>query len=268
MKIADEKTMVDLCVTDIMVISGIRPSGRSTDYRTAGRMRHGFLYVWNGEARFWDEEKRVVIAQSGDLVFIPKMSRYRMEYTAESTTFVVVNFEMADKNGKEITLFDAITVAGRDNDAFRLAKLMTKFEMCSASQGMAAHLRRKELLYRLLSVISNDSPTIFTKQPYHAKIVPGVLLLKQSYLENLSVDDYADACNMSVSSFRQLFRQEYGLSPIQYRMQLRIRRAQELLEEGSCTVTEAAYASGFENIGYFCKCYKRLTGRTPGQAKR
>lgn len=268
MKIADEKTMDDLCVTDIMIISGIRPSGRSVDCRTAGRMRHGFLYVWNGEARFWDGNKRVMIAQAGDLVFIPKTARYRMEYTANSTTFVVVNFEMADRNGEEITLFDEITVVGRDNEAYGIAKLMTKFEMCSAAQGMTAQLRRKELLYRLLFIISNDSPMIFTKQPYHAKIVPGVLLLKQSYLENLAVDTYANACNISVSSFRQLFRQEYGVSPIQYRMQLRICRAQELLEEGSCTVTEAAYASGFENIGYFCKCYKRLTGRTPGQAKR
>ena len=67
---------------------------------------------------------------------------------------------------------------------------------------------------------------------------------------------------------RQLFGKHFGTSPLKYRNMLRIRRAKQLLEDGNCTVTEAAYDSGFENIGYFCECYKKITGETPKQTKQ
>ena len=78
---------------------------------------------------------------------------------------------------------------------------------------------------------------------------------------------FAKACNISESGFRQMFFKQYGISPLQYRNRLRINRARELLEYDNCTVAEAAYASGFENLGYFCRSYKKHMGETP-QATR
>jgi transcriptional regulator GlxA family with amidase domain len=49
---------------------------------------------------------------------------------------------------------------------------------------------------------------------------------------------------------------------------LRIERARAMLSETGCSVTEAAYACGFENLGYFCKYYKKITGESPGSTKR
>ena len=94
-------------------------------------------------------------------------------------------------------------------------------------------------------------------------ILPGALMLQQTYLENFPISKYAEACNISLTSFRSLFTQKYGMSPLQYRNHLRISRAVAMLQEGSCTVAEAAYASGFDNIGYFCRYYKKITGETP-----
>ena len=54
---------------------------------------------------------------------------------------------------------------------------------------------------------------------------------------------------------------------MQYRNRLRLRRARQLLEDGNCTVTEAAFASGFENLGYFCRSYKKLPGQPPYSTK-
>ena len=127
--------------------------------------------------------------------------------------------------------------------------------------------RRKELAYRLLSVVFDDSAVRNLAQAEGGHIVPGVRLLQQSYLENIPVGRFAEACDMSVSAFRRQFVQAYGISPVQYRNRLRVNRARQLLADGSCTVTEAAYASGFENLGYFCRCYKKLTGETPNETK-
>ena len=268
MKIADDRSFGSMYVRDIVVMSGVRPAGRNTDFSHTGRPHHGFLYIWSGEARFFEKGKRAVAAKEGELLYLPKGQKYKMQYTEPNTTFVLVNLEMIGEDGEDLFLFDRITVAGRDDRGKRIAGVMTKFEMSSVSQSPAAVLRRKELAYRLLSMVYEEGSPLFTEQQRYPQIFEGALLLKQSYLENIPITALAAACNVSVSSFRSLFHKQYGMSPVQYRNRLRIIRARELLGEGSCTVAEACFASGFENIGYFCRCYKKITGEAPGQTKK
>lgn len=267
MKMADDKALMNATISNILIMSGIRPAGRTTDNRRSGRFRNGILYLWSGEAKFWVDGKRAVTATDGELVFIPKGLKYKMQYTRENSTFVVVNFDICNQNGEDILLFDRITTVGRDDETRRIASIMAKLEMSSASQGVAAGFRRKELTYRLLTRIFEENFPLLNAQERYPQIFKGTLLLKQNYLENIPITRFAEACNISVSSFRELFRKQYGMSPLQYRNHLRINRARELLSESSCTVAEAAFASGFENIGYFCNCYKRLTGETPKQTR-
>ena len=191
-----------------------------------------------------------------------------MEYTAPSTTFVVVNFDLCDKNNKDIILFEDIVLVAKDDVTRRIAKIMTNFELCSTSKTVETILRKKELTYRLLATIYAPSFSLVTRSELNEQISEGVHLLEQTYLENLPITQYAEASHVSVNTFRSAFRKEFGTSPLKYRNRLRIERAKELLSESGFTVAEAAYASGFENIGYFCRYYRQITGESPGETKR
>ena len=254
----------EVLVRDIVVVSGIRPRGRMFDKMKNGRKSHGLLYVWEGEATYRLNDGRTLRATSGQLLYLPKQMGYSLQYTAENTTFVVVNFDLAEGGLNPFPTND-ITLLAEDDSTHTIANIMAKFEMCSAAQNSAGQFRRKELFYRLLSLLSNSFDIEDAACP---QILQGVLLLKQTYLENLPIEIFAKKSNISVSSFRQLFHKQYGMSPLQYRNRLRIRRAKQLLEDETCTVAEVAYASGFENIGYFCRCYKKITGKTPKQTKQ
>lgn len=268
MKTLKDTSPADICVAEVSIVSGIRPAGRTTDHMQLGRPHHGFLYVFRGEAQFYTKGKRCVSVRDGELLFIPRGLRYKMQYTAKSTVFVLVNFEVFERGGEALTLFDTLTAVARDGASLQIAGIMTKLELVGAAQGLHGELRKKELLFRLLSMVYGAENPLSSGLGRYPQIASGVLLLKQTYLENLPVEEFARASHISVSSFRDLFRREYGTSPVAYRNRLRIRRAQELLSEGSCTVAEAAYACGFENVGYFCRCYKSITGERPSLAKQ
>lgn len=257
----------DICVSGIVFMSGIRPCGRTVDMRSKGRASHGFLYLWEGEVVFTPEEAPPVRAHAGDLIIIPKNYCYTMRFAAERTTFVLMNCCLTLAGGEEVTFCEQVTVVANDLADRRIAGIMAKLEMCSSSENSAAVFRRKELAYRLLSLVFDDAAVRNLAQAEGGHIVPGVRLLQQSYLENIPIGHFAEACSMSVSAFRRQFAQTYGLSPVQYRNRLRISRARQLLADGSYSVTEAAYASGFENLGYFCRCYKKLTGETPNETR-
>ena len=258
----------DLHVFDVSVISGIRPCGRTSDHSGHGRKNNGILYVWTGEATFFDGSRESVVVRDGEMAFLPKHKKYRMQYTAESTTFVVVNLDLCDKNGEGVTLFEDITLLGRDDATHRIARTMMNLELCSTAKTVEATLRKKELAYRLLGAIYSTSPHLSSRGEIDPKIADGVHLLEQTYLENLPIAQYAEASHVSINTFRGIFQKRFGMSPLKYRNHLRIERARELLLEGGFTVAEVAYASGFENVGYFCRYYRQITGEAPGETKK
>ena len=258
----------DICISGVVVMSGIRPKGRVVDQRPEGRTSHGLLYIWEGSVCISPEGEEDMTVGASSLVYIPEGIRYVLRYAEDDTVFVLVNCHMFSPDGKAAWLDEKIRILARDGIDRMIGGIMTKLEMCSAAENPSAAYRRKELVYRLLSVSVGEISPFEKNSPKYAGITRGVLLLQQTYLENIPISEFAAECRVSISSFRSLFTELYGVSPIRYRNRLRINRAQLLLRDSGCTVAEAAYASGFENVGYFCRYYKKITGETPRETKK
>ena len=88
-------------------------------------------------------------------------------------------------------------------------------------------------------------------------------LLESDLVNATTVEAASHLCGMSTSRMRLLFSQSFGLSPKQYQLRARIRRAQELLMESSMSVTEIAEAAGFDSINAFSRQFRRMTGYSP-----
>ena len=265
---ANSKFFDELYISDISVVSGIRSCGRTVDHSGGGRKNNGILFVWEGEATFFDQRREPIVVSNGELAFLPKNTKYRLEYSAPSTTFVVVNFDLFDKRNQDIVLFEDVTLVAKDDETHRIARIMTNFELSSASKTVETIFRKKELTYRLLGTICVSRNSSGLRGEINAQIADGVHLLEQTYLENLPITQYAAASHVSVNTFRSLFQKQFGMAPLKYKNYLRIERAKELLNDGGFTVAEVAYASGFENIGYFCRYYRQVTGESPSETKR
>ena len=63
----------------------------------------------------------------------------------------------------------------------------------------------------------------------------------------------------------EIFKAEMGLSFSAYLMQTRLVFARSLLQNGRCTVTQAAFASGFNSPAYFSERFKKEYGYPPYQ---
>lgn len=87
--------------------------------------------------------------------------------------------------------------------------------------------------------------------------------IEQRYAEALSLDDLARTAALSRFHFSRVFREQVGKSPYAYLQQVRLRRAAELLGRGRASVTEAAYGTGFTDLGRFGRKFKQAYGCTP-----
>lgn len=113
------------------------------------------------------------------------------------------------------------------------------------------------------------------------KALPGLILIsrmvpaqKESVISGLkaqlesspetkrSLDDMAETAFISKYNLIRTFKQETGLTPHQFQLQNRVRKAQRLLEK-PVTIAEVALAAGFCDQSHFIRNFEKFVGLTP-----
>ena len=87
--------------------------------------------------------------------------------------------------------------------------------------------------------------------------------MRQNYYKKISVKNIADKLCLSRAYLRNIFFDSEGIPPKAYIMQLRMRRACELLKSGKFTVGETAASVGYDDPLQFSKMFKKHIGVSP-----
>ena len=94
------------------------------------------------------------------------------------------------------------------------------------------------------------------------------LYLDEHLEDPLSLDDLADQAELTRHQFSRRFKNATGVSPFQYVIAKRVKRARDLLARGKVSIAEVAYATGFSSQSHLTETFKRHFGVTPGAYKR
>ncbi|MFL6692330.1 MAG: helix-turn-helix domain-containing protein [Ramlibacter sp.] len=77
----------------------------------------------------------------------------------------------------------------------------------------------------------------------------------------------AEISGVSESHFTRSFKQAFGLPPHRYLLTRRIEQATTLLRDTELSITEIAFATGWESLGTFGRIFHDITGRSPGSMR-
>jgi AraC-like DNA-binding protein len=89
--------------------------------------------------------------------------------------------------------------------------------------------------------------------------------LDASYDRSLRVSEIAAAVGASASHMQRCFRAEHGMTIVGYVQTRRLARARELLLASDLSITEVAFAVGFNGQSYFTRLFTRETGLSPAR---
>lgn len=81
----------------------------------------------------------------------------------------------------------------------------------------------------------------------------------------LLLSEMARAVNLSPSRLRHLFKDETGMTPVQYHKALRVRMARELLETTFLSMKEIMQRVGMKDKNHFARDFKKVHGVTPAK---
>ena len=88
-------------------------------------------------------------------------------------------------------------------------------------------------------------------------------VMQEDMTNNEPLEDIAHTLGVSYSLFRREFRKRCGISPGQYRLELRLAKAKELLLTTNLSVAEISSRLHFECIGQFSTFFKKKSGSSP-----
>ncbi|MBQ4564188.1 MAG: AraC family transcriptional regulator [Lachnospiraceae bacterium] len=114
-------------------------------------------------------------------------------------------------------------------------------------------------LYRFLSLLENR-PIKNERRYTIAQMAANYILENYSYA--ITVEKVASYVGVHRSQLFREFKELFGMSPQQYLMEVRLLKAQELLQMG-LTVTETAYSVGFSDATNFSRQFRQHMGIAP-----
>lgn len=92
--------------------------------------------------------------------------------------------------------------------------------------------------------------------------------IEKEYTNRLTLADLAAQAQINEKYLCRFFKEYTGQTPIDYINRLRIDRACYEISIGGLNVTEAAFESGFNELSYFSKVFKRYKGVSPGEYRK
>lgn len=156
------------------------------------------------------------------------------------------------------------------NNNLDLAKSMNKIIDVATSQN-----REKDILMDLalremvVHIIQNQNLSLATGKPADSKNALDyvVQFIRMNIAHQFHINELCRLACMSLPTFHRSFKKEYGMSPLEFILQEKIRKAKQLLSNPEITVTDVCYEVGFNSLNYFDRQFKRLEGITPKQYK-
>ncbi len=245
------------------------------------------VYIKKGKAVFEIAGKPAPIGPNDIVIIKPNQTHKLIVQSQEGCEFIVLSFRFINQRNSEfseVPLEDFLNfVSGKESGAFITLKVSQKNEIIiilnrilkeknniEIGSEFLNHLLVMELfvfISRALkmeweSSIRNKSPKIKELIHISAKYI------HNNFERDITISDIAKYVFLSSSYFTRAFKDEMGVSPINYLLSVRVERAKEMLSGSDLKISDIALSVGFSNQQRFNEIFKKHTSMTPLQYRK
>lgn len=153
-----------------------------------------------------------------------------------------------------------------DNEVSELINKLIR--VCSGSENsknIYADLSLKELLIRLVQTQHlHEMETDTRGNPNKGRWQFVLDYIHNNLTEKIQIDDLSAKTLMNRSTFFKSFKEQFGITPVDYINRERLRMAKQLLAHTNDNITQISWQTGFTDANYFVRLFKKTEGLTPG----
>lgn len=233
--------------------------GKGYPFSNKGRIHSGFIYTLEG-AETYHLSYGSFRATPGSVLFLPQGASYRVTLEGSRSLVIVIDFDFSSPAAPAF-LVDTAKCAPC-SDLFR--ELESKWTRKSSWYLPEC----KSTFYRLVALLSQQLSQDPTESVQEKLEWARSHLRENCTKPELSMEKLAQELGMSRRYLEVLFRRNYGTSPKNYLLDLKMERAKELLLCEKLLLKDVASMLGYSDPYHFGKVFKAKIGIPPGEYRR
>ena len=226
-----------------------------------GRQDFYLMYVYSGKLTMYNDGTPVEIP-NGSLVLFNSHQAYRYTYAGgEELSYFWVHFTGSEAAHRlsEYKIFPFPTVQTVGIKSSIANRFATIFEVFSKKETFY----ERELSALLERLLITASRAINVRGERTAALGAALKYIGAHYIEEIRISELARLEHLSTSRFNALFKEQTGISPIKYIINLRMSSAKDLLLSTNLPISQIGILSGYNDPQFFSKAFKRHVGLAP-----
>ncbi len=229
--------------------------------KTADRL----FYCVKGNLFLKNKDGSEIKASKGDIIYFPRDAEYVSYWESEEGGSISLKFLIYNKQGNHILLFNNVEYVTKDKTGELYALFKKSLNEYLKNQSFAV-LKLKSYFYEILYAISTKVERSELKNNEKtADIYRAVIYLNNNYMDDVTTEELAEICGLSLSVFRKKFKIHSGISPMRYKQKLRLNHAKQLLQTGDYTVSEVSNLLNCADVSHFNKLYNAEFSKNPSE---
>jgi len=228
---------------------------KNTRARRIKRTNWALIIKLEGETVYTSNGKRF-ITNKDNAILLPKGCSYEWQ-CVEAAHCAIIEFE------SDLTCEELILLPVKDGE-----KILNAFREVEYKQLMKKPMYNIESIrdcYSIILKLVASAEKKYTTNEKQKKIAPAVEHIAKNYNMRITNEELANACELSTVYFRKLFTDIFGVSPMTYIRDLRIKKAKEMLRSDFGSISDVAQSLGYASIYDFSRTFKKITGMSPLQ---
>jgi AraC-like DNA-binding protein len=253
-------------------------------------------YVKSGVVEFVFDGKNYEVRRGGSILIRPQTSYvYRIKAASTDITTLFFGFTNMTRGDQACCRISSVSMEEfmkfvsneeeygvdsqpfmviRGNNRHMLAQMVERIHYESSRDQYAKDLMMQLLSTELVIVVARALKDAWEESLLvrNGKAKELVHIAKQyildNYDDNITVADVAGYVFLSQGYFARAFREEMGQSPMAFLIEVRIRKACELLRESDLKISNIAEQIGFASPQRFNVAFRKLMGMTPMEFRK
>lgn len=223
------------------------------------------FYIIGGTGLFLIEDQEQQVTVNDIVIINPAISHAEVSINAQTLEYIVLGIEgvqlaagkhsdghfciLNHHKSTEISgcLWNILREMEQKNTGFK--------DVCQACMEM--------LVIRLMRITDLCVPTEAQTTAGNQPCAAVKRYIDLHFKESLTLDQLADKAHINKYYLSHIFKQEYGVSPINYMITRRIVESKYLLAETDLSLSQIAQVLGFSSPSYFSQAFRKTQGMSP-----
>ncbi len=216
---------------------------------------HNLVILKKGSMRYQIDGTEILL-MPGDMLYVPKGSRRIREEIKEQHDHYVFNFD-SDRTIPLPTVMHNVI----NGDIFALLAAYDAINKSTHHE----HRDKHELLLKCLLLILRERAV---SQKHHPLTRTILTYLHNHFTEKITLQQIGERTCFSPIYCDTVFKNDMGVSIIEYVLSLRLEKAKQLLIEGELSIHKIAESVGFQDHNYFSRIFKKRVGMSPSDYRQ